>query len=397
MKYRSKIFFSILISICSNLVIGQNLILNGDFETVISCPTNWGQMNKADFWRGLKKHLGTADYFHYCATNGRIRPPTTYMGNLKPFSGSGFAGIALVSWAKLPNQMDTSVIREYLSGQLSGPLIKDKIYLVSLKYSTSERSRIIPDELGVHFSLTETEGNTNFSRLVVAEYLKSPINPGKFENWQSIQWLYKSKGGEEHITIGNFIDDSLINPKFPVSKSVSYIFLDNVSVLPCNDINLTLPRDTFLCQGKELVLEKNSNNQSYQWQGLMKGQKLVVRESGSYIALISNYCFTVLDTVEVFFDDCPSFLELPNFFSPNGDKKNDTFGPLIHENISDYNLQVFNRWGNQVFKTTNLEEKWEGTSLGEKCANGVYYWVIKYSDFQGNNFTKKGSLTLIGQ
>jgi gliding motility-associated-like protein len=72
---------------------------------------------------------------------------------------------------------------------------------------------------------------------------------------------------------------------------------------------------------------------------------------------------------------------VPNSFTPNGDKINNTFFPVIRDITNEkYVFSIYNRWGELVFSTTNLDEKWDGTYKGKKAQVGIYSWTIKYID-----------------
>jgi gliding motility-associated-like protein len=88
---------------------------------------------------------------------------------------------------------------------------------------------------------------------------------------------------------------------------------------------------------------------------------------------------------------------IPNAFSPNGDGINDELRiiGLPPENITRYNLQIFNRWGQVVFTSTNILDSWDGTLNGQKCPDGVYCWVIYYEDNKKAKVTNKGTVVLV--
>lgn len=77
-------------------------------------------------------------------------------------------------------------------------------------------------------------------------------------------------------------------------------------------------------------------------------------------------------------DNCPRYL-LPNTFTPNGDGQNELFIPLENLFIERIELQVFNRWGNLVFETTDAEINWDGTLMGngEALPDATYYYVCR--------------------
>lgn len=76
-------------------------------------------------------------------------------------------------------------------------------------------------------------------------------------------------------------------------------------------------------------------------------------------------------------NNCPSF-ELPNAFTPNGDGTNDRFIPRTLRFIERIEMNIFNRWGQLVFTTTDPMINWDGTNLnGKLLAAGVYYYTCR--------------------
>lgn len=88
---------------------------------------------------------------------------------------------------------------------------------------------------------------------------------------------------------------------------------------------------------------------------------------------------------------------IPNAFTPNGDGLNDVFRIFgtPPENITRYNFQVFNRWGEKIFGTNNIEEGWDGTAKGQFCPAGVYVWDIFWEDSKKIRVTNHGTVMLI--
>lgn len=76
-------------------------------------------------------------------------------------------------------------------------------------------------------------------------------------------------------------------------------------------------------------------------------------------------------------DNCPYYV-LPNVFTPNGDGSNDFFTPLHpFKYVKGIDIKIYNRWGVEVFHTTDPEILWDGKSPQTKmlCSDGVYYYV----------------------
>jgi gliding motility-associated-like protein len=88
---------------------------------------------------------------------------------------------------------------------------------------------------------------------------------------------------------------------------------------------------------------------------------------------------------------------VPNAFTPNGDGKNDVFKiyGTPPENITKYNFQIYNRWGQRIFSTTDITEGWDGREDGNYCPAGVYVWEIFYEDDKKTRITNKGTVMLI--
>jgi gliding motility-associated-like protein len=76
-------------------------------------------------------------------------------------------------------------------------------------------------------------------------------------------------------------------------------------------------------------------------------------------------------------DNCPNYV-LPNVFTPNGDGANDFFIPFPYRFVERIDMQIFNRWGQKVFETTNPDINWDGKGLSGKTLNeGTYYYTCR--------------------
>ncbi len=101
-----------------------------------------------------------------------------------------------------------------------------------------------------------------------------------------------------------------------------------------------------------------------------------------------------IDTVVVHVD-CGS-LYLPNAFSPGSANQGaNTFGILNRQVVQLTYFNVFDRWGNEVFTTTDPFKKWDGTFNGQDEPMGVYVWEIEGYCETGKKFTRSGNVTLI--
>ena len=88
------------------------------------------------------------------------------------------------------------------------------------------------------------------------------------------------------------------------------------------------------------------------------------------------------------------FIYVPNTFTPNNDGINDVF-EIKGEYINEFNLWVFNRWGEQIYYTDNQNNFWDGTYMNEDCKIDVYVWKIEYLDARNNLGKLKGHVNLL--
>ena len=103
------------------------------------------------------------------------------------------------------------------------------------------------------------------------------------------------------------------------------------------------------------------------------------------LGIAGCYAVTALDTFEnesrfsniICVDNCPTY-ELPNVFTPNGDSHNDLFIPFPYRFVDHIELEVFNRWGEMVFKTEDPDINWTGKNMdGKDLTEGTYFYSCK--------------------
>ncbi len=91
-----------------------------------------------------------------------------------------------------------------------------------------------------------------------------------------------------------------------------------------------------------------------------------------------------------------STVYMPNAFTPNNDRQNDVFLPVMDFIPESYQMIIFDRSGKILFQTENLQEGWDGTMNGnEKAKPGVYIYHIEYQSYNGSRNEETGHVTLI--
>jgi gliding motility-associated-like protein len=74
----------------------------------------------------------------------------------------------------------------------------------------------------------------------------------------------------------------------------------------------------------------------------------------------------------------PFVVYVPNTFTPDGNEFNNDFYPKVGLDPVEWDMKIFNRWGETVYHSENFEEHWDGTFSGLPCKNDTYSYVIRY-------------------
>jgi len=144
-------------------------------------------------------------------------------------------------------------------------------------------------------------------------------------------------------------------------------------VLPTIDLG----NDTVVCIGNPLVLDASvASDAYYQWQDGSQSSALVVEERGNYHVTVEHLCATITDSI--FVDQCQCSVFVPNTFTPNKDGINERFQTYSDCIYTDYQLQIFDRWGQLIFSSNNSLEGWDGFIGGQPAQNGIYTWKLFY-------------------
>ncbi len=88
-------------------------------------------------------------------------------------------------------------------------------------------------------------------------------------------------------------------------------------------------------------------------------------------------------------------IQVPNAFSPDGDGVNDVF-MVVHDGIENFNMEIYNRWGELVYFTDDTDQPWRGMYNGSECQQDAYVYVITASGLADDTPTVlKGTVSLI--
>lgn len=124
------------------------------------------------------------------------------------------------------------------------------------------------------------------------------------------------------------------------------------------------------------------------------------RDTGLHvITLIAIHQSGCRDTVSARIDVEPKVTYyLPNAFTPNNDSNNDTYkGVGFFTGMTDFQMNIWNRWGEKIFETNDPDQGWNGlkNNTGQPAPNGVYVVTVQYVDPRGRPFELNGVATVV--
>ncbi len=167
-----------------------------------------------------------------------------------------------------------------------------------------------------------------------------------------------------------------------------------LQTLQARTINLGETRTICALVGETDSLDAGSGGVSYNWSSGETTQSIVATSAGTYSVEVLDQAGCTSTGSILVEEKCASTLFFPSAFSPNEDALNDFFRPTGRF-VEDYQFSVFNRWGDLLFQTDNVEEGWDGNFDFKQQPMGVYVWSVSYTDNEGETITKQGNFTLI--
>lgn len=215
------------------LAAAQNLIPNSSFETHTSIPNGYGQWYVCSNWNSVNNHAffawpwASPDYLHASASIASgVQLPSTTFGTIGAHAGSAIMGF--VAW--LANTPD---FREYLSVQLTSPMVVGTAYEVSfyITNGTNNYSGSACNHIAANFStapLTQVD-HEPINVTPQCDYASQLWNT----TWTKISFTITPTVAYQYITIGNFKNDANTSHTWHgVGQDGAYYFIDDAVVQP---------------------------------------------------------------------------------------------------------------------------------------------------------------------
>ena len=156
-----------------------------------------------------------------------------------------------------------------------------------------------------------------------------------------------------------------------------------------------------------LVLRDSSSNDAVSWNWYIgDGTNLsgkyvdhIFQDSGTFaVRLIIENSDGCRDSITKFVSvNAELFVHIPTAFTPNGNDRNEQFGLSgLTQGVRKYEMKIYNRWGEMIFESLDVNEKWDGTYKGESAQAGVYLYMMQFTNpKQTKWFYHNGSVYLV--
>jgi gliding motility-associated-like protein len=185
-------------------------------------------------------------------------------------------------------------------------------------------------------------------------------------NKQGLYWVIKSNPPCETTDTFNVTENAL-----PIIKSL---------------------KDTVVCfdQVANILLDAGQFK-SYLWKPTNETSRIIYSNNAqNYILQVTDSNNCVTSKMVTVTENCPQQLFIPNAFSPNGDGLNDVFN-IVTTGVESYEIQIFNRWGIQIFSSQNYLQGWDG----KNAPNDLYLYQVTYKLKDKPTTTINGNVTLM--
>jgi gliding motility-associated-like protein len=196
-----------------------------------------------------------------------------------------------------------------------------------------------------------------------------------------------------YASVGQYTIKAIIYTFCNIDTAVTQVSIDS-------DPIVLIPvyiKDTMICIGNKLSVDAATPSATtYQWSDGLIYSYREIDKPGSFLVRAYNACSSDQKKFTVKFEGCPCEVFTPSAFTPNNDGLNDYFRPITKCAAKNYLFKVFNRYGNIVFTTNELNKGWDGKYKSFFLSSGVFVWILQYRNPNNNLIIRKqGTVTLI--
>ncbi|MBL7726581.1 MAG: gliding motility-associated C-terminal domain-containing protein, partial [Dinghuibacter sp.] len=151
-----------------------------------------------------------------------------------------------------------------------------------------------------------------------------------------------------------------------------------------------------MCLYENIFVRAQGNFNSYLWStGETRDSALIVRPGNYWLQVTNNDGCSAREDFIVFDKNCPEVIYFPTGFSPTKDGINDVYKPALYGVLLEYRMEIYNRFGERVFFTTDPAKGWDGTYKGTAQGVGAFVWMCRYRFKDKDAVFRKGTLVLV--
>ena len=216
------------------------------------------------------------------------------------------------------------------------------------------------------------------------------------------------KGALSYLWSNGSVDSNLsVSPNSSTTYSVTATDANQcvsdssvfVEVLAVPDAQISTNMDT-ICRGATAILTASGGDQ-YIWSTGSSSSSIEVNPLvNTLYSVIASY-----SSAQINCSDTATFVQpvkrcnrfyVPSAFTPNGDGLNDYFGVIgVFKNIDNFNLTIYNRWGDIVYQTNDVLKPWDGKINGENAPNAAYTYRVVIRETFSEEYVLAGTLHLV--
>lgn len=126
-----------------------------------------------------------------------------------------------------------------------------------------------------------------------------------------------------------------------------------------------------------------------------------VDQGSYYVRFVADFYESATDTATYETEDpyevtiSTSLLEVPNLITPDSPSGSNQVFKVKYQSLRSFEMWVYNRWGQELFHTTDPSEGWDGKHNGSTVPTGAYYYVIKAMGTDDQKYSKKGAINVL--
>lgn len=402
----------------------QNIIVDHSFEN-IACPDNTiGSFYQDENWKATGADVYLMRY--NCELDPvDIQAIVAINPEIIPFERSAYISLEGIIFK------NGYCLSEGVSQKLETPVTKDSYYyieLATLKYGLENPFEEIPEncfsfpDRGLELRLDnkhiefEAESKTvDFQPLIcsresTSQLIFNDIHQEDFDTsdkFWNVYWnCFKADSDFEYFSItgpNKFFNDlnECMAEALPGIQHVTGYAIDNILLY---EIPKSLDTTITLCVGStsfsvlDVLDAPFMDKATFEWDDGKTGGERTFSKPGKYVLNMELPCVNVEILVDVIDGNCNVLVHVPNVISINESSPNNRLKPILISDflIEDYQWSIYDRWGNQIFSTTTIDDYWDGTNSNHTLETGVYVWKLDYAINNGLIKEQKfGTITVL--